>query len=96
MPEDQGYESIRQMVIDIIANSPEGDFTSLRHAVAEKIQSETSHEDWSGLVLRPPIGPQLSHIESALLTEVFWDLFRDGIITLGMNTRHTDTASPYL
>jgi hypothetical protein len=82
---DHTYEEIRSVTIDILAGreqtaySPE-QFASVLHGVGEVLErregrggQDRHHE------------PQTSASDRELVREVFWDLFRQGIITLGLN-----------
>jgi hypothetical protein len=82
---DHSYEEIRSVVLDILAGrektnySPE-QYNSLVTGVAEVLDrregsgSQNRHGD-----------PVLSGTDRELCREVFWDLFRQGVITLGLN-----------
>ena len=88
---DHSYEEIRNVVIDIVAerekvaNYP-NQYSWLPGGVAEVFQRREGSSSTPSLLHQ---GPQLSHIDRELLREVFWDLFRQGIITLG-----SDEANP--
>ena len=82
---DHSYEEIRRAAIDIIAGREETHFTPnqyihLRIGVAEVLQRrDGSPKDPSGRY------PNLSTEDAETYLEVFWDLFRQGIIILGLN-----------
>jgi hypothetical protein len=78
---------MRQIVIDIIAESATaGYFGGLKLAVAERLKEPSTQAPLVGAFsYSHSSSSQLSHTDSVLLTEVFWDLFREGIITLGSN-----------
>ena len=82
---DHSYEEIRSVVLDILAGrektnySPE-QFAHLLIGVGEvlerrdgSVERDRHHE------------PRLSLNDRELCREVFWDLFRQGVITLGVN-----------
>ena len=83
---DHSYEEIRSVVLDILAGRetqlhyPPEQFGNLLVGVAEVferrdgIASRDRHQE-----------PHLSPNDRELCREVFWDLFRQGVITLGVN-----------
>jgi hypothetical protein len=79
------YEEIRESVIDIIlkrvpvAHQPE-QWVSLQSSVAEVF---ARRERNAGEQPYPP--PRLHPYDAELVRDVFWDLFRQGFITLGLN-----------
>jgi len=87
MTQDHSYEEIRSIAIDIIAGKEPVHFTPNHYAhlaigVAEIIQKRdpcSGSGEFSGRE------PRLSTNDDLLFQEVFWDLFRQGIITLGMD-----------
>lgn len=80
---DHSYEEIRKAAIDILAgrepsSSPTSQqFVYLRDDVKEVLRKR------DGLPHDPTQRERLSKNDLALLQEVFWDLFRQNIITLG-------------
>ena len=82
---DHTYEEIRNVVIDILAgrekvNYPPNQYAHLISGVAEVFQRR------EGTTLAPSLlhhEPHLSGNDAGLAREVFWDLFRQSIITLG-------------
>ena len=84
---DHTYEEIRNAVINIlagrekVANYP-NQYSWLPGGVAEVFQRREGTSTDPSLLHQ---GPQLSAIDRELLREVFWELFRQGIITLGTN-----------
>lgn len=78
------YERIRQVVMDAVENTREGQFDGLKEVVAATLAEQSG----DALSQRAYVlsGARLSYEDSRLFTEVFWDLFREGIITLGLNT----------
>ena len=84
---DHSYEEIRNIVIDIVtgrekvAYSPD-QYSHLLTGAAEVFQRR------EGTTFAPSLlhnEPRLSGNDAELAREVFWDLFRQGIITLGLN-----------
>lgn len=82
---DHSYEEIRSVAIDILTGRektayPPERFEHLLRGVGEVLErregraSQDRHHQ-----------PQLSVADRELVREVFWDLFRQGIITLGLN-----------
>lgn len=84
---DHSYEEIRNVVIDILLDRekvhyPSNQYAHLIAGVAEVFQRR------EGTTLAPSIlhhEPHLSAGDAELTREVFWDLFRQGTITLGSN-----------
>jgi len=81
---DHSYEEIRRAAIDILAGreSYGYDPSQYRHlnlGVAAVLQKR------DGIPKDPLNDPRLSSNDRDIFLEVFWDLFRQGIITLGMN-----------
>ncbi len=92
---DHTYEEIRNVVIDILAgrekvNYSPNQYAHLASGVAEVIQRRQGSAAPSSLFHHEP---QLSGNDSELLREVFWDLFRQNIITLG--TDNSDPSFPW-
>jgi hypothetical protein len=85
---EHGYEEIRAAALDVIAGREKGftyeanQFRYLAIAVAEVLMRREQPEK-SRTFPRQPF--ELSSAESETCLEVFWDLFRQGIITLGLN-----------
>ncbi len=81
---DHSYEEIRRAAIDILAGREPYhydpvQYTSLKIEVAKVLEKRDGNS-------APVVGnPQLSSNDRDIFLEVFWDLFRQGIITLGMN-----------
>lgn len=81
---DHSYEEIRQLVLDLqsgkIGAYTGSEYDSLKGAVS------WAFEEREGRSPQYSVGgylPSLSRNDSNLLLEVFWGLFREGIITLG-------------
>jgi hypothetical protein len=79
---DHSYEEIRDAVYAVlrsgsIAGAPQ--YVQLRTSIAEYFYKIEGHEP------HPGHGPRLSPHDADLYLEVFWALFREGIITLGSN-----------
>ena len=81
---DHSYEEIRNCVLDVLAGRESGQYgfsqyRNLHVTVAEVFLRRENPE-------RQPMGESsLSARDRDLFLEVFWDLFRQGIITLGLN-----------
>lgn len=80
---DHTYEEIRQCVLDVLAGRESGrygfsQYKNLQLTVAEVFlrRENPGHQ---------PMGESLSRHDRELFLEVFWDLFRQGIITLGLD-----------
>lgn len=89
---DHSYEEVRSVALDILAGREESfygkdDYGSLKTGIAQVFKkgeqklSKNSPPQW------PPVDSniKLSDGDSEIFLEVFWDLFRQGIITLGLN-----------
>jgi hypothetical protein len=84
---DHSYEEIRNVVIDIVVGREKvryepSQYQHLVLGVAEVLQRR------EGTTFTPSLlhnDPHLSGNDAELAREVFWDLFRQGIITLGSN-----------
>jgi hypothetical protein len=86
---DHTYEEIRNVVIDILAGRGNVgiqpyQYRQLLEAVVLAFQNrgERSTSDWDGI--------QLSISDQDMVREVFWDLFRQNIITLGAKRGEPD------
>lgn len=84
---DHSYEELRGVAIDVIAGRETVSFEvtqyeSLKKGVAEVVARRDGAE--SDRSRRAPEAT-LSQADSELFLEVFWGLFREGIITLGLN-----------
>ncbi len=85
--QEHSYEEIRMAALDIIAGRERTSFDNIQFedlalGVAQVISVRDGHHVSIGNV---PGGYQLSKTESEIFREVFWDFFRQGIITLGLN-----------
>ena len=92
-PNDHSFEEIRGVALDLLAGREQGayqltQYQNLLVAVGEVL---TRREN---ATQRPVVSPspwaQLSSNDSELFLEVFWSLFREGIITLGLNDSNRD------
>jgi hypothetical protein len=89
---DHTYEEIRGVVIDIIAGRERTTYGPSQYGSLLSGVAEVFHRREGSKPLGPSIlhhEPQLSGNDAELAREVFWDLFRQGIITLGC-----DNANP--
>jgi hypothetical protein len=79
---DHSYEELRDVALDILAGRERGSFGSdqyqhLKIGIAEVLESRSRNQR--------VFNAKLSSHDSELFLELFWDLFRQGIITLGLN-----------
>ncbi len=77
------YEEIREVIVDILlgrknVNYPPSQFESLKIGVAEVLLRREG-------VAPVPHQPRLDGNDAELVRDAFWDLFRQGYITLGSN-----------
>lgn len=84
---DHSYEEIRNVALDILAGRERvswdsNQFQHLQIGVGEVFERRESP---AGRVPERHSSSQLSASDRELFLEVFWDLFRQGIITLGFN-----------
>ncbi len=83
---DHAYEEIRDAALDVLSgrvkptHGPQ-QYETLRVGVAEAL-ARRDEPDNPHAARRPPV---LSQADNELFLEVFWDLFRQGLITLGYN-----------
>jgi hypothetical protein len=84
---DHSYEEIRNIALDILAEREKtqygaGQYANLEVSVAEVLQRRDGQTN-------PPHSyhgqADLSYADALLFQEVFWDLFRQGITTLGLD-----------
>jgi len=83
------YEEIRETVIEImLASSSNGvnQFQSLLEHVGRTFGAKHSAPSLPTGFAYPGAGSQLHPHDADLVLEVVWDLFRQGVITLGLNT----------
>jgi hypothetical protein len=81
------YEEIRDVVIDILLKRvavfyEPSQWVSLQSGVAEVFACRETKPDQQ---FHPSQQPPLHPYDAELVRDVFWDLFRQGFITLGMN-----------
>lgn len=84
---EHSYEEIRAAALDILAgreqtSCPCHQFEELSLSVAQII---SQRDGYFGSIGNVPGGYKLSGTETEILYEVFWDFFRQGIITLGLD-----------
>lgn len=84
LSDGHSYEEIRQVVVDILigkeaASYEVNQFVNLQTGVAEVFLRRSAQQ----LGGRPP--PRPGPHDAELIRDVFWDLFRQGAITLGWN-----------
>jgi hypothetical protein len=77
--QQHSYEEIREIVVDALLNphTTPHQWELLLTAVATEFAKRSGQHS--------PITPPLHPHDSELVRDVFWDLFRQGFITLGMN-----------
>jgi hypothetical protein len=84
------YEEIREVVIAILLGDentrfPPEQWSNLTSGVAEVISRRQGTTDVGGVQF-----PTLHPHDSELIRDVFWDLFRQGFITLGLNDSNAE------
>jgi hypothetical protein len=85
------YERIRHVIIDTIKETREGQFDGLKEFVAATLAEQSGDASSERTYI---FGARLSYEDSRMFTEVFWELFREGIITLGQESRVTLSPGP--
>lgn len=81
---DHSYEEIRSCVLDILAGRESGQYGSSQYRNLQVTAAEVFlRRETPGF--QPRGESSLSARDRELFLEVFWDLFRQGIITLGLN-----------
>jgi hypothetical protein len=88
---DHSYEEIGDAALDVLVGRVKPkhgaqQYETLRVGVAEALARRDEPENPQA-ARRPPV---LSHPDNELFLEVFWGLFREGIITLGYNDANRD------
>lgn len=84
---DHSYEELRELIISILLNAPENGvnrFEKLLERTSLELFKQDAHEDeqnrfsyGAAIQLRPK--------DAELVLEIVWDLFRQGIVTIGLN-----------
>lgn len=83
------YEEIREAVIDVMLASPSNgvsQFETLLEHVGRSFGGEHNAPALPTGMAYPGAGNQLHPNDANFVLEVVWDLFRQGVITLGLNT----------
>ncbi|GEP01494.1 hypothetical protein [Methylobacterium haplocladii] len=85
------YEEVREAVVDSLlqpskgfGQGPPDQWMSLVSAVAERLAPAARERGSSGSIFGD--APRADPHDAELLRDVFWDLFRQGYITLGINS----------
>ncbi len=74
------YEEIREVVVDLLLQGAANQWRGLVNAVSE-VFAKRQNVGRQAQVFSPPLHAR----DAELVRDVFWDLFRQGFITLGMN-----------
>lgn len=93
-PRDHSFEELREASIEVLKQpSTPNQYSGLLEAVAgyfarrEPSPQPSNRQVW---IATYPSGPRLSDSDRDLMLEVFWDLFRCGVIILGLNGANPD------
>jgi hypothetical protein len=87
---DHSYEEIRQAAIEVIGEGG-SQYNTLKENVARLFERrEGGAPKTSRVPFSSSSGSTLSGKDANLLLEVFWNLFREGIITLGINDQNAE------
>src|SRR5215510_13299580 len=86
-PMDHSYEELRAAVLDLLAGREQASyglsqFANLKISLADVLRARST-----GI---KSVNAQLSYNDGELFLELFWDLFRQGIITIGLNDANPD------
>jgi hypothetical protein len=92
---DHSYEEIRAATLDILAGRETctyepHQYNSIERGAAEVFLRREIGEQEAMNQMRRGDMPHLSRDDADLFMEVFWDLFRQGIITLGYNASNRE------
>lgn len=79
---DHSYEELRSVAFDILAGREKGTWEASQYENLKKSISDALETRHRG---QQTVNSSLSAHHSELFLELFWDLFRQGIITLGLN-----------
>jgi hypothetical protein len=84
---DHSFEEIRSAALDLLAGREASSrelnqYENLLWAIAQILEIRTGRPHSQ---LQNPFGAQPSRADAERFLEVFWSLFREGVITLGMN-----------
>ena len=87
---NHSFEEIRSAAIDLLAGREQArhgleQYQGLLTAVAEVFARREGTFARPGYVGGGMFGPELSPYDREMFLEVFWSLFREGVITLGLN-----------
>ena len=87
---DHSYEEIRAVALDLLSGRERGahdltQYQNLLIAVAQVFERRAGAPQQRGYQGGGMFGPSLSASDRELFLEVFWGLFREGVITLGLN-----------
>jgi hypothetical protein len=79
---DHSYEELRSVALDILAGRERGyydpnQYEHFKNGISDVLETRAR----GGRI----VNTQLSPHDSEIFLELFWDLFRQGIITLGLN-----------
>lgn len=92
-PTDHSFEEVRAVALDLLAGRERGPFQLINYqnlmvAVGE-VFTRRENPTQRPVSLNPNF-TQLSPNDSELFLEIFWSLFREGVITLGLNDSNRD------
>ena len=92
---DHSFEEIRSAALDLLAGRERASLSPTQYQnllvgvaeVFERREGASRSRDYQG---GGAFGPSLSSGDRELFLEVFWTLFREGVITLGLNDSNRD------
>ena len=84
--QQHGYEELREVVVDILIGQEQVDYPptqwgTLTTGVAKVMARRGGHNQATDAYRRAGLHPD----DAELVRDIFWDLFRQGFITLGLN-----------
>jgi len=91
-PTDHSFEEVRAVALDLLAGREQGSYqlTQYQNLMVAVGEVFTRREHATQRPVSASPYAQLSPNDSELFLEVFWSLFREGIITLGSNDANRD------
>jgi hypothetical protein len=90
------YEEIRKAAIDILAGRIKTEHVPMQYAeLSGYISSILNNSGYVKNLKMYRMSDELSYQDGDIFLEVFWDLFRQGIITLGLNNLKGNREFPW-
>ena len=87
MAMNHSYEELRSVALDVLAGRAKGSYGATQYQNLMVVIAEILESRESGHGVQ---NARLSYADSELFLELFWDLFRQGIITLGLDNSNRE------